>query len=410
MALTLNQFVGFETGGLEEASATTGSPDATEATIVRSGDRALLLPTGTEARYEIDLFGEVANAGNSHIVGFGCRIGDLSPASTSIFGQASEGAGTNNAIILSLDTNGDVLVRDVTNTTVTNGTITSPLTVNTWHYFELYFQNLDSGAWELLIDGLSVGSGTGEDFTGGNTLDEFWLRNSGGNLGNIYFDDFYWLSGATAASDRYGPGVSVYGYQTGLASATPDFDSAGVAGGNALDAGNWNNAGERVWSDTNVAQYTATAQLDGCVAFNDTNSGGDGPGPSSGSEIVSGTIKGAKFAWRGDRSGGSGTTHSIVYGKYDGVGNMDDAPQVDAVTLLSGTLTNFFRVTETATRVPTASEDFVMGLDKSSGGRDWDCYEMQAFLLHVSSVTVTDLSDGLMPEYPSHGLTLEVDI
>jgi len=37
MAITaIDEFIGFETGGLEEASATTGSPDATGAIVVET--------------------------------------------------------------------------------------------------------------------------------------------------------------------------------------------------------------------------------------------------------------------------------------------------------------------------------------------------------------------------------------
>ncbi len=407
MALTVNTFVGFESGGLEEATGgTSGSPDATEATIVRSGDRSLRLPDGNHS-YTIDLFNEVADAGTGHVFGFGLYlVTGVTPSISIEIARARDSAGQRIAGLL-LRTDGTLRLDDDTGGGQVSGT--TVLTPDTWHYIEVYFEAVGSnGDSELFIDGVSEGTGSTGDFLNG-TLDDFVFSSASALDGAMLIDDFYWLSGVTAASDRLGTGVSVYGYQPGKTGAVSDFDSAGVAGGDNLEnSSTWPEAGNRPWFDPQAIQYTGSGQLDGCIAFSETNANGDGPGPSSGSDIVSGTIKAAKYIFRGDRSGGSGTTHSIVYGKYDGVGDMDDAPQIDTVSLLSGTLTNFFVVTEAAAEVPTASEDFVMGLDKSSGGRDWDCYEMQAFLLHVSNTTVTDLSDGLMPEFPSHGLTVEV--
>ena len=402
MALTLNNFWGGETGGLEEFSATVSSPDPTEAVIVRSGARALSMDGASTQSANLKLFDEVADAGTGHAFGFGVYLGTgVTPSSAVVIGNIlNDAAGVVGQI--ELQTDGTLHLLDSLGAIAVNGTIT--LKANTHHFIEVYFVASGSGASELIIDDNSAGTGTSDDFLNG-TLDEFQFASTSALDGVIVFDDWYWLSGATAASDRYGPGVSVYGYQPAQSIPNPDFDSSGVAGGDNLENSTlWVNAGALPWSDSNLAQYTNSAARNGCVAF-DT---GSRLGPSSGSNIVSGTIKAAKYAFRGDRSGGGSTTHSIVYGKYDGAGNMDDAPQVDVVTLLQGTLSNFFVVTEAAAEVPTASEDFVMGLDKGAGGRDWDCYEMQAFLLHVSSTVVTDLDDGLMPEYPSHGLTVEV--
>ena len=163
--------------------------------------------------------------------------------------------------------------------------------------------------------------------------------------------------------------------------------------------------GEVPWSDSALVAYRDSGTQSGCVAYDISNPSGAPPGPLNGDQIVSGTIVGAKWVWRADRSGGGGTTQETIYGVWDGSGNMDSIV-VESVTLIQGTLSNFWKLNEGA-EVPTASEDFVMGF-ANDGGRDFDCYEMQAFLLHVSSVTVTDLDAGLMPEYPSPGLTVEV--
>jgi len=301
------------------------------------------------------------------------------------------GSQTVDAFRLQLETNGDITVRNTSGTTVTNGTISTPVSADTQHYFEFYFQNSNSGAWELFIDGTSVGSGTGEDFLGA-TLGGFNFRNPGNLDGNIYFDDFYWGSGATSSADRLSNlgGTArtaidempeVFGYQGGKGTDDPDFDNAGVVGGTTLDFGPWSSVGERPFVDFPEIRYTTTAIENGCIAFDDTNASGDSPGPSSGSDDVSGTIVAASFIWRAQRTGGSGTAQMGIFGKFDGTGNADVSETADFD--LTTSASNHFELTELSTRAPLATDDIVMGISKSAGGQDFLGHEMQAFLLHV---------------------------
>lgn len=403
MALTLNQFTGFETGGLEEATGgTAGSPDATEAVIVRSGDRALAMPDAA-AEYDINLFDEVSNAGTDHVFGFGVYFQNLHAVSDNILEVQDS---SNNAILtLRMNTIGTITLFDSSFSSQISDNIIS---AGRWHFIEVYFQNTGTGASEVFVDGNSIGTDPSADYDTGTALTSVRIIGTSNQDGIVYFDDFYWLSGATSAADRYGPGVSVYGYQNAQATAAPGFDEIGVNGaGDNLDIGQWQSPSDIPWNDTTVgAEYTGSSAVGGCVRTVGTSPAG--PGPVNGNKIISGIIKGAKWGWRGDRSGGGSTTQQVVFGSYDGAGNADmGAGNPTTVTLLSGTATNHFVLLGSSDAgVPSNVDEFVIGI-ANNGGRDWELIAYEAFLLHVSSVTVTDLSDGLMPEYPSPGLTLE---
>ena len=397
MAVTINKFIGFETGGLEEASSTVGSPDATEATVVRSGDRSLKLGPSLTSTYTAEIFSEVANAGNDHVFGFGVRFANSTiPAANNTFFRVLDSA--NNVLISfqSVVSSGNLAVRDAAGTVLVN--LSAPFTADTWHYIEMYFQNVGSSAsWELFIDGVSKGSDTVNDFLDSGTLEDVNFASTSTVTNATYFDDLYWLSGATAATDRLG-GASitempqVFGYQSGKTSTAPDFDSSGVVGGDSLENGalQWTLTGERPWSDTNPPGYNAAALRNGCVAFNDTNSGGDSPGPSSGSDVVTGTIKASKFIGRFKRSGGGGTDQHLIYGSFDGTGNADVAGSGINDLNLTTSFVNYFFLTESTTITPSATDDFVMGIEKSSGSQDFDIAEMQAMLLHIPATSGTE--------------------
>ena len=202
MALTLNRFIGFETGGLEEAISTGGSPDATEATVVRSGIRSLLLPHSGTHQYKFNVFSTVADAGTDYVLGFAFRTDDITPAAKVKFLQVREG--TNAIVLLQLAIDGDLELLDDAESII--GTAATPFTNNTWHFIEIYFQHSTSAAVEVFVDGASViGPLSAKDLSAGGTLDIVdFDQISSNDTSNLYFDDFYFLSGATAASDRYG--------------------------------------------------------------------------------------------------------------------------------------------------------------------------------------------------------------
>jgi hypothetical protein len=122
---------------------------------------------------------------------------------------------------------------------------------------------------------------------------------------------------------------------------------------------------------------------------------------STGSETLNGqtidgdlNIRAFKGIWRADRTGGSGTVHTIYMGNdTDVADNFDSA----VVTLASGTVNVFELLGETD--VPLSTENFAQGFGKNGGGRDFDNREMWATLLHTpskASESLANLSDGIM--------------
>jgi len=171
MALTLNNFIGFETGGLEEAKATAGVPDATEAVIVRSGARSLKLPATTD-RYHIEPF-EVTSAGDDLLFGFGVYFSNNPPAGQSDIATAEESATGFRLFHLRLEINGDLLVDYQSGS---RDTISDPFKQDTWHYVEVRWQNVASGEIDIHVDGVSVLSKTGKDMLGTATFDRYLFR------------------------------------------------------------------------------------------------------------------------------------------------------------------------------------------------------------------------------------------
>ncbi len=127
---------------------------------------------------------------------------------------------------------------------------------------------------------------------------------------------------------------------------------------------------------------------------------------------VSGTIKAAKFIFNLKRTNGSGTSMGYRFGNDgDGVtssGNIEGS--------LSTAYTTIEELSEAAGVVPTATEDFRIGLEAGTtdtGGRDIFCSEAWAMLLHVPDVvgghTIT--GDQTLSNYSQAGtVTMHPDI
>lgn len=252
MAVTINNLWGAETGGLEEASASIGSPTAST-TQAHSGTYSYRLTPGDTL--DFSMFESVASAGNNHIIGFWIRFDTVDSGLTQDFLEIHDSGGK--AIGLGLAfTDGNLRVTWVGGSTeYTSGPYFSD---NTWHFVELYFQNLNSGDFEVFIDGVSKASNTARDFVNSGTVDtiKFATANVGGAR-SWYLDDMYWLSDVTDETDRLG-GCEVFSYRSSKASATPDLTS-----GDALDAGQWADAQEIGFGETNVASYEAAGACTG---------------------------------------------------------------------------------------------------------------------------------------------------
>jgi hypothetical protein len=366
MALTLNDFSGAETGGLEETSATVGTPTAPTANP-RSGARAYRLAAGDAI--EFAPFATVADAGTDYVVGASVSFDDVSPAAAVPFLSLREGAAE--FLRLELTTGGDVLVVDAGGATIR--TISGPFTAAAHHFVEVYFQHSASGTVEVFIDDASQGSDSARDLTDGGTFDTVRFENAAASAATLDVDDYYLKSGATAAADRFGP-VEVFGYQA--------WPSSDTDNGSALDLGTWDLAGETPLdaSAGHIVSYTANNKN------GSADSDGTGGGPSGDSNIDGDSnIKAAKWVFHAQRTNGSNSAPFLRYGDTGGT--------TDSGDILTTDFANHVFLSET-TNVPSSTQFFRMGGGKGSGGRDVEIGEMWGMLLHVPVGATTKTLTG----------------
>lgn len=393
MALTLNNFTGFETQGDEEANATAGS-----ITFNATGGRnngAYITLNSSIAEYELLwVVTGATDGGNDYIVGAGVRFDDVTPTDVGVFLEIHDDADSV-IISLQLQANGDVLVQDANQATIR--TLTPTLVDATFHFFEIYFQHSATGTIEVFIDEFSEGSDSNEDLTDGNGFggagSHLKLRRSADIVSR--YDDIYILSGATDADDRLGP-VEVFGYQSDSSDGT-----------NLENSRTWAEAGDTPGveeSDATAVQVAGGTSTTAIVDLVDgANSRGLPGGPSTGApNDVSDTIKGAKWIYNLHRSNGSGTSMRYIYGNTGETATSS----VDIEASLTDTAyTIFEQISEAASVVPTASEDFRYGISAGTddtGSRELFAADIWAMLLHVPAA---DTNQAMAP--PKALLSLE---
>lgn len=391
MALTINDMSGGELNGLQELSASSGSPTA-PSTNPRTGTFHYRLDANESITF--DPFVSVADAGTDYVVGFGVNLSDKTPAVNADFLRISEV--TSIILILELQTNGDVLVQDVDNNTIR--TINDPFTDGTYHYIEVYFQHADSATVEVFIDNVSQGSDSAKDLNATEAIDKVIFINQGSTGITVDIDDYYFESGATAATDRLSTssaGVEVLGvYQNTVEDATDQ--------GDALANGTWALVGEVPLNEgaSNDAQYVDTGNLTGSTICDSADSNAR-PGPSGDANVDGDSnIKAAKWIGRFKRGTGGGRTHNF-YGGNDGAG-ANHATWIasnDAKTLGMALTTGFvtFTMISESTEVPSSTEDFQYGFSKdTTAGQDIFCGDIWAMLLHVPTVSAPVYPDELL--------------
>lgn len=370
MALILNNFIGFETGGLEELVSVSGSPTVSSL-VVRTGRYSCAIE-GAGERVEINAFEESSDAGDDYILGFAFNSADASPDNFQNIFRAKDTLGTT-IWVLKISTTGLRLSDNLG----TNFDGSTPLSDDTWHYIEIRWQDLASGEFDLFLDGSSEISVTGADLTTGTALDRYWLEDSAGTIN--YYDDFYCYSGATGTSDFLGPGVEVLGaFQNTVEDATDQ--------GSTLDQGTWTLVGHTPLVDEGFgdsAAYTSNSAETGFTICDE----GDRDGPDG---LITGTSKGAKWTHRLARGSGSGTIHKSRAGKNTTV--------EDTTVTLSTAFASKVTIKESTTHMPNVNTDsFAQGFLKETGGRNIFCAEMWAFLLHVQPALPATLEDAGMP-------------
>ncbi len=382
MALTINNFVGFETGDTTELLSVDGTltfPAGRSGTfsilLDASGDSFTVLPTSTS----------VADAGGNYIIGFAFKMA----ATTSSLGlfNVIDSAGASIMDVVVLATSSLLTLNDATDSVL--DTSVAAYDDGEWHYIEIYADlNSASGDWEWFIDGVSEGSGAGADLTDGNSWpsagDSSLLFLGNANV-NMHYDDIYILSGATASTNRLGDATlasmpEIFGYSHSVTGATPTV-------GDDLNAGGW--------EDTIVAagngEYTAAGLTEGAVDFDGPNGDANVDGDSN--------IKAIKYWFNVDRDGGGGSTHHVLLGNSSqAIGALPSF--VDGVDWpeITQTPADYFIVSEAS--LPTASQDITAGFGITSGGQDIHLYNSMVFLLHVPDAD-TGASGAIAQTLPS---------
>lgn len=396
MALTLSNFVGFESGGLEEATQVNGSGVAVQSTIKRTDGFALKLDTGTTGNYVINAFdqGLPAPGGDDYVVGFAVRFSDVSPDAAVVFAGANGGIGTTslNTPIwrMRLAADGDLEFLEGGGSQTVVATVTTPFTVDTFHYIELVWATQNVGDFEIFIDGVTAASGTGDFLVGLDFETVFFLNESAANT-DIYFDDFYVGSAATDATDFLDQ-PEVFSYRSNKNSATPDD------GGADLDTGTWLAVQATPFSSSVAAVYDATNAA-GAVDTDDVG-GSEGTGGPSTDTRINGTIVAAKYTIRAERTNGQGSAHHMLIGN-----DVDGTTRSADLGLGAAASTNEFLSTS-ATIVPTTSEFLRLGFEKIGGARDIEVYGMMANILHAPSAPHTASGNPSLTPVEAAGTTL----
>ena len=372
MALTLKNFYGWETAGLEEIGTSAGSPDPTETTIVRTGTYSLKCP-GAATKASVNIAWSIGT-NQVGVLGFGVYLKDVTPTNDIIL---ASGVGVFSLVLEA--TSGDLLLKDSADITV--DTATAPFSVDIWYFVEVIIDNGTANTTsEVFVDNSPVISGAG-DFN--SILGFAKLQGSDTASEDVYFDDIYTLRDATDSSDRYG-NFAVKGFQNTAEDATDQGDT--------LADGTWALVSETPGNSgtSNDASYVDTGNLTGSTIMDE----GTRAGPSGDSDITGATIKGAKFISNLKRSAGGGREHKILYG------NSGDGMTATADLLLTVDYDIYEVISELGSIVPTESESFQMGFSKSAtAGQDILCGDQWAMLGYVPSVGAVPVINLVMAPY-----------
>jgi hypothetical protein len=393
---------GFEDQGLAEVPTldySDGGADTVASPVASGGStRSLRLDASTEAvSLPLASVNKLSLSNTVGAIGFKAYFTDVTGNGNTIFCQVRNGSDPDGDIIFSLRWNisDNIDVLDSAGSVVR--TITAPFSINTWYKIEVgYLSSPTVGTLELFIDKISQGLDTGLD-TG--TLDHTGAGGDGDNTSICefigidptaawYVDDYYSGNG-TIADNVLGQTYSdwnVFGYQADVTGTTPDE-------GDVLDAGDFGNINDTPLNDGTSAAYTANAAASCTLYCDAANSGGLGPGPN-GDANVTGSIIASLSVYRADRTGGSGTTHGIGYGKRTTAPATTMSYNTRALTTSNSNYSFCADVDESTIgdRVPAAGDYICLGFNKTSGGRDFVCWGAWGMVLHVvSGVTNVDL-------------------
>lgn len=366
MAITIEDFIGGETGTVaEEWSVYGGGSMSIESTTVRTGSYSYkLIPLSTPVSHRMD--SSITDPPTNDVaIGLAFRYsGTPSTGNTDNFITW----GSSNEARVRLFTNfSDELVLSVFAGDNTFEDGTTALVADTWYYVEMYMNRHNTtGSIEVFLNGVSECSLTNKDTIRGTTHYASISCNSTAlNNLTLYIDDLYQATGLTSTADLLGD-AEVYGHVCDQTTNVAPY--AGVNFGPSNTVGVIDNTA--IISDTDTASYTAS----GAQGFSD--------GITLNAGIENDPIAALGY-WRVSRSGGGGTDHHGVWGN-----------DVDGNTLTidlnpDTAFTTYKFLTESASIIPTATQELRLGFEKPSGGQDLVCAWMIVMLLHVPSASGT---------------------
>ena len=282
---TIRNFVGFETGDVEELSATAGSPSISNtAADVRTGTYGLVIASSGD---QADIDVSSAQGDGGYVLGFAFSLPTADPTFGSQMVRLLDSASDD---ILGFNYNADGSLDLLNEAGTTLVTVTLNWANDEWVYVEVYFQNATTGNYELFVNGTSEGSGS-SDFQGTGGADDLTtIRFLSTNSDPTFrFDDVYLMSGASAASDRLGVNRVSEPLMPQVLGAFQNTVEDATDQGTTLDDGTWALVGETPGNDGtgNDAQYNGSGAQDGHTLTDNADSNAR-PGPDGDSDVVEG--------------------------------------------------------------------------------------------------------------------------
>lgn len=331
MTVSLEDFDGFESGGMEGSQAIGTATDAVTSPAPVSSKETYVGRIPWKGTFSCQ---EVTQGTKYITVGWYWRCTDASPATDNRVWSCEDGSGGGINFSVELETSGDLVLSNAF-------TMISGVVVDTWYRIEFKFNIDSSGEVQVWVDGTQVVDTTGNtDLRTNATIQMKWENSI--DEGNHYVSSYYVISDDGAAittNDTRLNDFEILVWYDGNASTTSDWDT-----GDSLNGGTWANMAAVPVNDSNTGHYaltTAGSSKEGGVSTNATKAG------PLGDTDIDGTLSGYKWIWRAKKSAAANIQ---FYGKWGLTDSQDPDNDNTTTTSSFGNLTtsfqNFYFVTE----------------------------------------------------------------
>lgn len=259
-------------------------------------------------------------------------------------------------------------------------TINYSFGLNTWYFIEVLFPHHNAavtGEYRVFVNGSEktyTKDGTYNSNRTSAWIDKVQLHAHGS--GTNYYGPGYLASGLTSfdagppIGSRHNQGCRVYGFRSGITSATPDS-------GDALDEGTWDLA-EAVPTDSTsgAASYTNSIAQAGYILCDGEGGSATTGGLAADTNITD--VKAARVSARINRGGGGSTATHLAIGKS--LTNMASSADLALTT----TVTEYNLVVDYSDAAcPAVGDDLWIGIEKDAGGQDMDVWSIGGSILDI---------------------------